>query len=218
MTPLTSHVQISRHVPSKLDQSRDPFHLLTFSHPIQRHPERNRNNRRRKSRKLVRSDDAEVGAGTADRPEQIRVLTLGAADVRSVRQHNVGTDQPVEGQSVAMRRPSITTVQDVPGQADGRAAAVADRAPAVVEELAGYVSEAGASRDGSDVGICVDRNTVHVGQVHDQVVVFSSESQRRVGVTTATGTDLQGDCHATVNRILDMLYCSSIDKKSWCGR
>ena len=52
------------------------------------------------------SDDPEVAAAAPQRPEQIRVLTLGGSQQLSIRRHYLRFEQIVAGQPVATAQPA----------------------------------------------------------------------------------------------------------------
>ena len=209
----TSHIEISRHVSGKLNKSLDPVELLFFCLPVEFDGVGNRYRWRRESPELVGRDYSEVRTSASEGPEEVEVLRLRTVDVCSVCKNDVGADHPVESEAFVMRNPSITSMENMARDSDGRAAAVRNGTSALSEEAGSNITQSRACSHGGDVGSRIDNDAVHIGQIHDQMIVFTSKSQGSIAVSATTGTDLQARCDTASNNILDMLDCVGIDKK-----
>ncbi len=122
--------------------------------------------RRGNSAEDERRHHAEAGgAGTTQRPEQVRLVALVAGDDAAVGQHDLGRDHPVGRESVATTEHAEAPAQRQPGDPDGGAGpggkGTAVRLEAVVD---GTQAGAGTDRD----QVAVRQDVVHRGDVeHD---------------------------------------------------
>ncbi|KUI56170.1 hypothetical protein VP1G_03480 [Cytospora mali] len=83
-------------------------------------------------------------------------------------------------------------MKNVTGDSDCWAAAMGDSSSGLVVEASGYVTQP---------------------QIHDQMIIFASESKGSIAMAATTGTDLEASFDTTGNDILDMLDSPRIYEK-----
>ena len=135
---------------------------------------------------LERGDDPEVPAGTADAPEQVRLLGLARPDEPAVGGHELDGAQVVDGQPEAALEPPDAATEGQPG--DAGVTDDADRADEPVRlgrdvklaEQRAAVHPGGARRR-------IDRHAAHPRQVDDEAAVAG----RVPGRAVAAGADGQ---------------------------
>ena len=135
---------------------------------------------------LVGGDDAEVGAGAAQPPEQVAVLVLGGPHQPAVRGDDVGGDQVVAGQAVHGGQPAVAAAEAEAAHAGGGDPAAGGGPPGQRDVPVVLAPQRAALRDGG-APLRVGAHALHRGEVDQDPAV----DQRRAGDAVAAAAHRQ---------------------------
>ena len=124
---------------------------------------------------LERRDDAEIAAPTAQRPEQVGVLVGARVYLRAVGEDHVGPEQAVDREAEAPRQVADAAAERQPADA-GRRDDPRRRRAAVFRRRLVDIGPGAAAADADGVGVRIDHDLAHPGQVDDDPVVDDAEA------------------------------------------
>ncbi len=144
---------------------------------------------------LKPGNHSEVAPSSAQRPKEVGIFILAGMDLPAVGQHDVRTDQIVDGQAVFARQVAVAAAQRQPADA-GRRYNAADRRQAVFMGGLVNVAPRAATFDICGFGIGIDPDFIHPGEVDDQSVIH----QRQPGAVMPAAPD--GDFYIVFSGII----------------
>lgn len=157
-------------------------------------------------------------SGTADTPEDIRVLSRRSLDERAIGENNISGNNLIHSETPVTRGVAVTTMSEVPANSDTRASSVRERPLTLRVNSISKVAKTYTTANLDDTSAGVEFNLLERLETDHHGAIFAARAEAGIRVTARLGLDLDVVLSSADDGILNILLGLGKNNDRWLER